>query len=219
MRNYECLFIVNPNFDGDGISTVIEKVTGYVKEADAEVANIQHWGKRRLAYQIEKQQYGNYVLMYLTGDSPKITDLQRNLELDSAVLAYLTIRLDEMPEFDKVFIPEDDGEDDRRGGRSRGRDDGYKGRSRHSRDDDKEESDKEESDTDADADAKAETVAKGEKETEATDEKADADADEDVKDTDAADEKAEDADSDETEAAADEDKSDSDGDEEKKEEA
>lgn len=119
MRNYECLFIVNPNFDGDGISTVIEKVTGYVKEADAEVANIQHWGKRRLAYQIEKQQYGNYVLMHLNGEAPKITDLQRSLELDDSVLAYLTVRLDEMPEFDKVMIPEDESEDDRRGGRSR----------------------------------------------------------------------------------------------------
>ncbi|MCF7797800.1 MAG: 30S ribosomal protein S6 [Lentisphaeria bacterium] len=119
MRNYECLFIVNPNFDGDGISTVIEKVTGYVKEADAEVANIQHWGKRRLAYQIQKQQYGNYVLMHLNGEAPKITDLQRSLELDDSVLAYLTVRLDEMPEFDKVMIPEDESEDDRRGGRSR----------------------------------------------------------------------------------------------------
>lgn len=119
MRNYECLFIVNPNFDGDGISTVIEKVTGYVKEADAEVANIQHWGKRRLAYQIEKQQYGNYVLMHLNGEAPKISDLQRSLELDDSVLAYLTVRLDEMPEFDKVMIPEEESEDDRRGGRSR----------------------------------------------------------------------------------------------------
>jgi len=72
-----------------------------------------------LAYQIEKQQYGNYVLMYINGEAPKIVDLQRSFELDSTILAYLTIRLDEMPEFDKVFIPEDDGEEDRRGGRSR----------------------------------------------------------------------------------------------------
>ena len=119
MRNYECLFIANPNIEGDGISSVVEKVTAYVKEAGAEVANIQHWGKRRLAYQIEKQQYGNYVLMYINGEAPKIVDLQRSFELDSTILAYLTIRLDEMPEFDKVFIPEDDGEEDRRGGRSR----------------------------------------------------------------------------------------------------
>jgi len=119
LRNYECLFIANPNIEGDGISSVVEKVTAYVKEAGAEVANIQHWGKRRLAYQIEKQQYGNYVLMYINGEAPKIVDLQRSFELDSTILAYLTIRLDEMPEFDKVFIPEDDGEEDRRGGRSR----------------------------------------------------------------------------------------------------
>lgn len=119
MRNYECLFIANPNIEGDGMSSVVEKVTAYVKEAGAEVANIQHWGKRRLAYQIEKQQYGNYVLMYINGEAPKIVDLQRSFELDSTILAYLTIRLDEMPEFDKVFIPEDDGEEDRRGGRSR----------------------------------------------------------------------------------------------------
>lgn len=119
MRNYECLFIANPNVEGDGMSSVVEKVTTYVKEAGAEVANIQHWGKRRLAYLIEKQQYGNYVLMHINGEAPKIVDLQRSLELDSTILAYLTVRLDEMPEFDKVFVPEDDGEDDRRGGRSR----------------------------------------------------------------------------------------------------
>lgn len=128
MRNYECLFIANPNLEGDGMSNVVEKVTAYVKEAGAEVANIQHWGKRRLAYLIEKQQYGNYVLMYINGEAPKIVDLQRSFELDTTILAYLTIRLDEMPEFDKVFVPEDDGEEDRRGGRSRYEGSGSRGR-------------------------------------------------------------------------------------------
>ena len=36
MRNYECLFIANPNIEGDGMSSVVEKVTAYVKEAGAE---------------------------------------------------------------------------------------------------------------------------------------------------------------------------------------
>jgi len=134
LRNYECLFIVNPNFDGDGISKVIEKVTGYVKKAEAEVAKIQSWGKRRLAYPIEKQQYGNYVLMYFTGEAPKVVDLQHNMELDGEVLAYMTIRLDEMPDFESLSIPEDNSEDDRRFRSSRGRDSYSRSRSDRSGD-------------------------------------------------------------------------------------
>ena len=161
MRNYECLFIVKPDFDGDGISNVIEKVTGYVKEAKAEVAKIQHWGKRRLAYTIDKQQYGDYVLMYFNGEAPEVAELQHNMELDSTVLAYLTVRLDEMPDFEKLTIPEDDGEDDRRF-RSRGRDNVHRDRREHADEETEDKADVEEEDDSDESEADNEEEAESE---------------------------------------------------------
>jgi ribosomal protein S6 len=46
LKKYECLYIVNINFDSEGISTVVAKMEEILKNVGAEVKNTQHWGKR-----------------------------------------------------------------------------------------------------------------------------------------------------------------------------
>ena len=67
MKKYECLYIVNINFDSEGISAVVARVEEVLKNVGGELANTQHWGKRKLAYAIDKERYGNYILMHFQG--------------------------------------------------------------------------------------------------------------------------------------------------------
>ena len=110
MKKYECLYIVNSNYDGDGITRVLDKVREYLEGSNATIANVQHWGKRRLAYQIEKQRYGNYVLTHFEGETDNVS-FQKLMEMDEAILAYMVIRLDEFPEFEKTEVPPADTDD------------------------------------------------------------------------------------------------------------
>jgi len=106
LKKYECLYIVNINFDSEGISTVVAKMEEILKNVGAEVKNTQHWGKRKLAYAIDKERYGNYVLVHFEGENPDITEFQREVEIESGILHYMTIRLDEFPDFDALTVPQ-----------------------------------------------------------------------------------------------------------------
>lgn len=152
MKKYECLYIIHPDYDGEGISRVAEKVSEYVQSIGGEVVNVQHWGKRKLAYLIDKQRFGSYVLIHFSGESADIAAFQHELEIDSRILAYMTIRLDEFPDFDSLSIPQAyDAERKRPGSPRRG------GDPRRRRDDEpREESSKPEERTDAEVPAEEE---------------------------------------------------------------
>ncbi|MBL7120743.1 MAG: 30S ribosomal protein S6 [Candidatus Marinimicrobia bacterium] len=106
MKKYECLYIVNINFDSEGISAVVARVEEVLKNVGGELANTQHWGKRKLAYAIDKERYGNYVLMHFQGENPDISELAREFEIETGVLHYMTIRLDEFPDFETLAVPQ-----------------------------------------------------------------------------------------------------------------
>ena len=106
MKKYECLYIVNINYDSEGISTVAARIEEILKSIGAEVKNTQHWGKRKLAYAIDKERYGNYILLHFEGENPDIAEFHREVEIESGILHYLTIRLDEFPDFDSLSVPQ-----------------------------------------------------------------------------------------------------------------
>ena len=106
MKKYECLYIVNINFDSEGISAVVARVEAVLKNVGGELANTQHWGKRKLAYAIDKERYGNFVLMHFQGEDADISELAREFEIESGVLHYMTIRLDEFPDFETLSVPQ-----------------------------------------------------------------------------------------------------------------
>ncbi len=106
MKKYECLYIVNINFDSEGISAVVARVDEVLKNIGGELVNTQHWGKRKLAYAIDKERYGNYVLMHFQGENPNISELAREFEIETGVLHYMTIRLDEFPDFETLAVPQ-----------------------------------------------------------------------------------------------------------------
>ena len=106
MKKYECLYIVNINYDSEGISAVVSRVEELLKSLGGEVKNTQHWGKRKLAYAIDKERYGNYVLIHFEGENPDLSEFHRELEIEAGVLHYMTIRLDAFPDFDTLSVPQ-----------------------------------------------------------------------------------------------------------------
>ena len=91
MRDYELIFIVHPELDENAFAEVINRVKGWITEAGGEIAKIDLWGKRKLAYSIRKQVEGQYVLMN-TKMSPKFgATLERNLRYTEPVMRFLLV--------------------------------------------------------------------------------------------------------------------------------
>ena len=91
MRQYETTFIVDAHLSDDQIEKTIDKLKKFVEDAGARIDHIDRWGKRRLAYEIAKKQYGYYVFVRFKAEETFVKELEREDKLDDAVLRYLTV--------------------------------------------------------------------------------------------------------------------------------
>ena len=94
MRSYELVFIVHPEVDGDDLTAVVETVEGLVKRSGGEVTKVDLWGLRRLAYPIQKQGEGQYVLMRLELEPQGVAELERGLVLTEQIMRHLVVSVD-----------------------------------------------------------------------------------------------------------------------------
>jgi small subunit ribosomal protein S6 len=95
MRNYEFTFIVHPDVEDEGIAGVTERVSQFIADGGGQVTSVDHWGRRRLAYPIQKQTEGYYVLMQVQLDPKSIGELERNLKLTEEILRHLLVRAED----------------------------------------------------------------------------------------------------------------------------
>ena len=93
MRHYEIVFMVHPD-QSEQVTGMIERYTGAIKEANGQIHRLEDWGRRQLAYPIEKLHKAHYVLMNVEAPSEVIAELEETFRYNDAVLRSLTIRKD-----------------------------------------------------------------------------------------------------------------------------
>ena len=95
MRIYEELFIVKPDAPDEEVDQFVEQLRTQLTAAGATVDKIDKWGKRRLAYRVDKYREGAYVLFQFTAGPESVKELERRLRVSDIVLKFLTVRIDE----------------------------------------------------------------------------------------------------------------------------
>ena len=95
MRIYENLFIVKPDATEEEVDRLIEQMSGHVTTAGGTIDKVDKWGKRRLAYKVEKQREGQYVLMQFTAGPLTVKEFERRLRVQDSVIKFITVRIDE----------------------------------------------------------------------------------------------------------------------------
>jgi small subunit ribosomal protein S6 len=91
MRDYESIYIVNPNIGEDNVKAAVEKFTNMF-EKSAKVDNINEWGRRKLAYPINKINEGHYVLINFSSDVDFTRELERVYKISDEIIKYMIIR-------------------------------------------------------------------------------------------------------------------------------
>ena len=86
MRKYELVCIIHPDLDENAFKALVEKVSGWVTEAGGSVDKVDVWGRRRMAYHINKQREGQYVLLQLTMAPTATAELERNMRFQESVI-------------------------------------------------------------------------------------------------------------------------------------
>ena len=95
MRIYEELFIIRPDAPEEEVDPFIEQMRGIVTTAGGTVDKVDKWGKRRLAYRVDKYREGTYVLFQFSAEPTVVKELERRLRVSDVVLKFLTVRIDE----------------------------------------------------------------------------------------------------------------------------
>lgn len=95
MRDYELVMIVSPQVADEQVSATVERVQQFIRERGGEVKQVDPWGRRKLAYPIDRHLEGNYVVTQFSLDPAAVKELEESLRLSDEVLRHLVVKLEE----------------------------------------------------------------------------------------------------------------------------
>ena len=95
MRFYETLYIVHPALESGRLKDIIMELESHITKDDGKILATDIWGKKKLAYLINKQKYGTYILVQFNADGSKVSSLNQELEHNPNILSYMTTRIEE----------------------------------------------------------------------------------------------------------------------------
>ena len=91
MRKYELVCIIHPDLDEDAFNDALDKIKGWIGEMDGSVDKANLWGRRKMAYQIEKQINGQYVMFEATMLPTATAELERKLRFLEPVMRHMLV--------------------------------------------------------------------------------------------------------------------------------
>ena len=92
MKAYELLFFVDPQITEEVRAGVMKRIDVAVTEDGGVIDNVQDWGKRKLAFEVDKLVEGDYTLIDFHADPTQITELDRVLRINDAVKRHMIVR-------------------------------------------------------------------------------------------------------------------------------
>ena len=92
---YEIGFIITPEVNEEEVKKIIESITGTITKAKGVIENLDEWGRKKLAFPIQKHLEGYYVFIQTEVDGSVIATLERRLKQMEKVLRFITLRLDD----------------------------------------------------------------------------------------------------------------------------
>lgn len=97
MRTYELVFIVDPRVSDEDVVTLTQEYKQMISAGGSEISTEENWGRRKLAYPIEKLTEGKYVFLGITSQDGKtsLAEVEHRMRQNDKILRYLTVRTDE----------------------------------------------------------------------------------------------------------------------------
>ena len=93
-NHYESVVIINAALEDSQVEQTVSTIQENIKSTGGEITEIDNWGRKRLAYNINNAKSGNYLISRFTAPSTTIKEFERTLKLDENVIRYMTIALD-----------------------------------------------------------------------------------------------------------------------------
>ena len=94
MNKYELAVVVSAKIEDDERAQVIEKVKALVERFGGQISDVDEWGKKKLAYEIQKMKEGYYYFIQFEGETTVPAELEERLRIEETVLRFLCVKQD-----------------------------------------------------------------------------------------------------------------------------
>jgi small subunit ribosomal protein S6 len=94
-RKYELVYVVSPDATEEQVNDLHAQVEGILGRMGGQIEKTDHWGRRKLAYEIGRHKEGTYVLETITGSGEALKEIDRRLKVYDIVIRHLVVRVDE----------------------------------------------------------------------------------------------------------------------------
>lgn len=95
MPLYETMFICRQDMTPDAVNDLSKQLGTVIAEGEGTVVKTDNWGLKTLAYKIQKNRKGYYVLMDIDAPAPAVLEMERQIRINEDILRYMTIRVEE----------------------------------------------------------------------------------------------------------------------------
>ncbi len=95
MRKYEIMYIIRPNMEEEARKAVVERFNNVLTENGAEITNVKEWGKRRLAYEIEKFRDGYYMILNVVAKPAAVQEFDRLARISEDIIRRIVVKEEE----------------------------------------------------------------------------------------------------------------------------
>jgi small subunit ribosomal protein S6 len=102
-NQYEVTMVINAGLTDDESRTVLERHKEIIQKAGGVIKFESHWGRRRLAYEVKKQRFGIYCLLFMENDGDGIEEMERQFGYDDKVLKFFVVIVDDVEAAYKRF--------------------------------------------------------------------------------------------------------------------
>lgn len=94
MEYYELMYIIDPVMDDDAFGEIVSKYTSFLEDNGAEIDEVDEWGSKKFAYEIDKKNSGYYVVVYFSAPGELIQKLERTMSIDDQIMRQMVLKYD-----------------------------------------------------------------------------------------------------------------------------
>jgi small subunit ribosomal protein S6 len=94
VRRYELMLVLRPDAPEDRVQAILERTTRQISDAGGQIVKAAPWGRRRLAYQVDRYREASYHILHFDAPAESVGDLERTLLITEDVLRHLLVRVE-----------------------------------------------------------------------------------------------------------------------------
>jgi small subunit ribosomal protein S6 len=103
MNYYEKVMILDPNIDDNAVNETVERVKSVIVAKGGEILKTENWGRRKLAYELNKHQKGNYVLLFFKSPPDTILELEKLSKIVDSIIKFMVVRIVKKKQIEKML--------------------------------------------------------------------------------------------------------------------